>query len=148
MTDPPAPSTIVETVPAWLGRTPVTGETVLVGLTPMDAEHLVILALQPDREPLDEVQAMRQLVVDGAEQVAIVAYIGSEEPVPSIPEAARRSDRLEATLRFLAAAAGRYGHDVIGVLVVVPSQRDRAGYFRSLPDPTRNPLPTPTEENP
>jgi hypothetical protein len=54
------------------------------------------------------------------------------------------------TLRFLAAAAERYGHEVLGVLVVVLPQRDRPGYWRGLPVPTRFPLPLsyarPTEE--
>jgi len=145
MTAPPDPSTIVATIPRWLGRPPRCGETILVGLSPMDEEHLVILALDPNREATDEVAAMRQLVIDGAEQVAIVEYTGSEDPPPSL---------LEATLRFLAAAAARYGLDVLGVLVVVVrQQRDRAGYWRQLGDDSSTairPLPTPTrtEETP
>lgn len=142
MTDPPDPSTIVATVPRWLERQPRAGETVLVGLTPMDAEHLVVLALNPERDPMDEVNACRQLVVDGAEQVAIVGYTGVESAAGDL------------TLRFLAVAAARYQLDVIGVLVVVPPQRDRPGYWRSIERPlapvpapvVRNPIPTPTEE--
>jgi hypothetical protein len=138
MTDPPRPSTIVDAAPRWLGRSPRSGETVLVGFSPMDDDLAVCLALTPDREPVDEVTAMRQLVVDGAEQVAIVAYTGSEDPSPS---------RLEATLRFLVAVAGRCGLHVLGVLVVVAGRPGgNPGYWRTLPDPTRIPLPTPTEE--
>jgi len=141
MLDPPTPATIVATIPRWLGRRPIAGETVLVGFTDNDPDLAVCLTLPPDREPVDEVVAMRQLVVDGAEAVAIVDLTGSEDPSPS---------RLEATHRFLAAAAGRYGHEVLGVLVVVPPQRDRPGYWRNLPDPIRLPLPLsyarPTEE--
>lgn len=140
MTDPPAPSTIVATVPRWLGRPPIAGETVLVGLTPMDEDHLVCLALNPERDPMDEVNACRQLVIDGAEQVAILQYTGVE------------SAAAELILRFLATAAARYQLNVIGVLVVVPPQRGRAGYWRAIVSPpggdtvTRNPIPTPTEE--
>jgi hypothetical protein len=132
MLDPPAPSTIVATIPRWLGRRPVAGETVLVGFTDNDPDLAVCLILTPEREPVDEVAAFRQLVVDGAEAVAIVDLTGSEPPSPS---------RLEATHRFLAAAAERYGHEVLGVLVIVPPQRDAAGYWRNLPDPERHPLP-------
>jgi hypothetical protein len=138
MLDPPAPATIVATIPRWLGRRPVAGETVLVGFSDDDDALAVCLTLQPDREPADEVEAMRQLVVDGAESVAIVDLTGAEG-----------DPRLDATHRFLAAAAGRYGHEVLGVLVIVPPQRDRPGYWRSLPDPARLPLPpsyTRTEE--
>jgi hypothetical protein len=144
MLDPPTPSTIVATIPRWLGRKPIAGETVLIGFSEDDDDLAVCLALSPEREPVDEVVAMRQLVIDGAEAVAIVDYTGSEG-----------GPRLEATHRFLSAAAGRYGHEVLGVLVVVLDQRDRPGYFRSLPDPVRHHLPlslhyapTPTEENP
>jgi hypothetical protein len=140
MLDPPAPDAIVAAIPGWLGRRPIAGETVLVGFSPADDELAVCLTLPPDRDPVDEVAAMRQLVVDGAEAVAIVDLTGSEDPSPS---------RLEATLRFLAAAAGRYGHEVLGVLVVVPPQRGRPGYWRQLLNPTRHPLPpsyAPTEE--
>lgn len=142
MLDPPAPSTIVATIPRWLGRRPMTAELILVGFSPMDDDLAVCLALHPEREPVDEADAMRQLVVDGAESVAIVQTTGHEDPET---EPVR-----ERTYRFLAAAAERYGLEVIGVLVVVPDQRETAGYFRSLPDPTRLPLPTParTEENP
>lgn len=140
---PPDPSTIIATVPRWIGRAPRTGETVLVGLTPADDEQLALVTLEPEREPLDEVEAMRRLVVDGAEQVAVVSYTGAE------------TEQHEATLRFLAAAASRYGLDVLGVLVVVPDQRGRRGYWRGLPVPTRfrlplppRPAPTPPEENP
>jgi len=134
MTDPPAPSTIVATVPRWLDRRPRVGETVLVGFSPMDDDLAVCLALHPDAGPEDDLNAHRLLVADGAESVAVVAYTG------------RESSLLEVSLRFHAACAARYGLDVIGVLVVVPAQRDRSGYFRSLPDPTRIPLPTPAEE--
>jgi len=139
MLDPPAPSTIVESVPSWLDRAPRAGETVLVGFSDYAPDLAVCVTLPPERDPVDEVTACRQLVVDGAEHVAIVAYTGVEEPSPN---------RLEATLRFLTAAAERYGHEVLGVLVVVPPQRGDAGYWRSLPDPTRHPIPTPTAENP
>jgi hypothetical protein len=130
MLDPPAPATVVATVPDWLGRRPVAGETVLVGFADTDAHLAVCLTLPPDREPVDEVDAMRQLVVDGAESVVIVDVTGAEG-----------DPRLDATHRFLAAAAGRYGHEVIGVLLIIPPQRDRPGYWRTLPAPDRHPLP-------
>jgi hypothetical protein len=130
MLDPPTPATVVATVPEWLGRRPIAGETVLVGFAAADAHLAVRLTLPPDREPVDEVDAMRQLVVDGAESVVIVDVTGAEG-----------DPRLDATHRFLAAAAGRYGHEVIGVLLIVPPQRDRPGYWRTLPAPDRHPLP-------
>lgn len=133
MLDPPPPWTIVASVPRWLGRPPVTAEAVLVGFSPMDDDLAVCLAMHPEALPEDEVAAMRRLVVDGAEAVVIVRYTGAEGGG-------------NLGLPFLAACAERYGLDVIGVLVVVPAQRDRPGYFRTLPDPTRHPLPTPTEE--
>lgn len=141
MLDPPAPSTIVATIPRWLDRPPRAGETVLVGFAEFDDALAVCLTLHPDADPVEQIDALRQTVVDGATDLAIVAYTGSEDPPPS---------RLEATLRFLAAGAGRYGLEILGVLVAVPDQRDRAGYWRNLPDPTRFPLPTParTEETP
>lgn len=132
MLDPPAPSTIIAAIPRWLGRRPVTAETVLVGFSPMDANLAVCLALHPEREPIEEVLAMHRLVVDGAEAVAIVQTTGAEDPA---------TEQLrERMLRFLTYAAERYGLEVIGVLVVVPPQRGRAGYWRSLPDRTRHPI--------
>lgn len=141
MIDPPAPEVIVATIPRWLDRRPRAGETVLVGFSDDDPDLAVCLALPPEVDPTEEVNAHRQLVVDGAEAVAVVAYTGTENGSPS---------RLEATLRFHAASVGRYGMEVLGVLVVVPDQRDRPGYWRNLPDPARFPLPTParTEETP
>ncbi len=130
MLDPPAPAAVVAALPEWLGRRPIAGETIVVGFSPMDDDLAVCVKIPPDREPADEVLAMRQLVVDGAEAVVIVDVTGAEG-----------DPRLDATHRFLAAAAGRYGHEVIGVLLVVPPQREAPGYWRSLPEPARYPLP-------
>ena len=131
MLDPPDPATIVATIPRWLDRRPATGEAVLVGFTDNDPDLAVCLALHPEADPFDELNAVRQLVVDGAESVAILRTTGAE-PAPG-------GGRLG--LPFLTACAERYGLEVLGVLVVVPPQRDRPGYFRSLPDPARYPLP-------
>jgi hypothetical protein len=133
MIDPPTPDVIVATIPRWLGRRPICGETVLVGFSDYDDEHAVTITLDPERDPVDEVGAFRQAVIDGATDLAVIAYTGAEG-----------DPRLEATLRFLASTAGRYQLGLLGVLVVVPEQRDRSGYWRNLPDPARHPLPTPT----
>lgn len=140
MTDPPSPEAIVATIPRWLNRHPSGGQAVLVGFSPMDDDLAVCLALHPEAYPDEEVAAFRQLVSDGAKSVAILRYTGAE-PEPGGGELG---------LPFLAALAERHGLEVLGVLVVVPDQRDRAGYWRNLPDSTRFPLPTParTEETP
>lgn len=129
MLDPPAPNAIVEAIPEWLGRLPRAGETVLVGFAEYDDARCVTLTLDPDREPTDEVAALRQAVADGATDLAVAAVTGSESP------------ELESTLRFLAAGAERYGLHVLGVLVIVPPQRDSRGYWRGLPVPTQYRLP-------
>lgn len=129
MLDPPMPPTIVAAIPEWLGRRPIAGETILVGFSEYDDARCVTLTLDPDRDPTDEVAALRQAVADGATDLAIVAVTGSESP------------ELERTLRFLAAGSERYGLAVLGVLVIVPPQRDRPGYWRGLPVPTEFRLP-------
>jgi hypothetical protein len=138
MLDPPSPATIVATIPEWLARRPVAGETILVGFAEYDDARCVTITLDPDRDPTDEVAALRQAVVDGATDLAIVAVTGSESPA------------LEQTLRFLALGAERFGMNVLGVLVIVPPQRGSRGYWRGLPVPTEYRLPPsyarPTEE--
>jgi hypothetical protein len=136
--DPPTPATIVATIPEWLGRRPIAGETVLVGFSEYDDAHAVTITLDPNRDPTDEVAAIRQAVLDGVTDLAIVTLTGSENP---------QGPPIGAV--FLAAAAERYGLRVLGALVVVPPQREAPGYWRNLPDPTRHPLPpsyTRTEE--
>jgi hypothetical protein len=139
MLDPPPPASVVAALPEWLGRRPIAGEAVLVGWAEYDDAHVVTITLDPDRDPTDEVAALRQAVVDGATDLVIVAVSGVE------------SAALDLTLRFLALAAERWQLTVAGVLLIVPPQREAPGYWRTLPAPDRYPLPPSyarTEETP
>jgi hypothetical protein len=139
MLDPPAPALVVASLPEWLGRRPIAGETVLVGFSEYDDARCVTITLDPDRDPTDEVAALRQAVVDGATDLVIVAVSGDE------------SAALNLTLQFLAIGAARWQLTVAGVLLIVPPQREAPGYWRTLPAPDRYPLPLSyarTEETP
>jgi hypothetical protein len=129
MLDPPPPAAVVASLPEWLGRRPIAGETVLVGFAEYDDTRCVTITLDPNREPTDEVAALRQAVVDGATDLVLVAVTGAESPA------------LDLTLQWIAAGALRYGLAVAGVLLIVPPQRDRPGYWRTLPAAEQYPLP-------
>lgn len=86
---------------------PGDGRTVLVGWSDDYPDLVVRIDLALDAYPDDEVQAVRQLIVDGAERASIVSYTADGH-----------GGRLLARAGFLAYAAARYGLDVRGVLRV------------------------------
>jgi hypothetical protein len=137
MPAPPAgPAALVASLPATLGRPLRYCEVALLGWSPHDEEHVAVVTWQSDpADPVEEVSAVRQLVVDGAETAAAVFRA---------PTAADG----EVVLGFVGAVAARYGLDLLDAVVIL---RDR---YRSIActdpsccPPEGRPLPTPTEEN-
>jgi hypothetical protein len=105
---PDSPLELLRSLPQHLGRQPRIGELVLIGWSPM-AEELAVVVTLPlaDAEPREELAAVRQLVIDGAEEAAAVLLVPREE--------------IGLTLGvFLGAVAARYGLQLLDAVTVHP----------------------------
>jgi hypothetical protein len=113
---------------ATLSRPLAPPELLLIGWTPAEPDLTVVIAHDLDgTEADDELTACRQLVIDGAEQVAVIVAFPApyRDELPAPPTA-------ELLARFAAACCSRYGLDLVEVIVV------KGARWRSLActDPT------------
>lgn len=141
---PGTPGELLAALPAHLGRPLAEGEAVLIGWTDLDPTLAVVLSLDlRDSEVRDEVNLVRQAVVDGAEQAALV--VASHVTTGGPPAAWAHG---EAVARYMGATAARYGLDLLDALVVVGDRYRSAGCADPLCCPPEGrPMPntTPTE---
>lgn len=116
------PAAVLSTLPRVLGRKPSAGETVALGWNDDDS-HAVSVTIHPDACPHEEAAALHQLAADGATRVVVVAYTGPGDGSPNV--------ELAASLRWMEAAAGRYGLTVYDSLIVTRHRPPAGATWRS-----------------
>jgi Domain of unknown function (DUF4192) len=134
---PPGPASLLAALPAHLRRPPQQGDLILLGWSDMAPDHVAVARLDAiDSEPDEELDAVADLVADGAETAVAVFY-------------AAGWDAATWRLAFIGACCYRYGLGLLDGIAVVGDR------WRSIvcTDPTccpaeGRPLPTPTEETP
>lgn len=138
---PAGPASLLASLPATLGGPLAPPELLLIGWTDAEPDLAVTVALNLDEtvEPPDELRACRQLIVDGAEQAAVVVALPAERSPRTWPTA-------DSLARFAAACCSRYGLNVLDAVTVVGGRWRSVGCTNpACCPPEGNPMPEPVE---